>query len=308
MKIVAGLGSLDSFDEYVEAGADEVFVGYMTFEWLEKYGILAPVNRREALMYPVQIASSTDMRLLARRCADTGIPASVAVNSTGYPPKLYPALVQMIRELNDIGFERFILADPALILRVRAEKLNIKIHLSGEFGEFSRPSLQMLGGELISRLIFHRKVSPAEMAACASEFAGREFEAFILNERCYYTGAMCNSMHADEFPPLCRVQGKIVGVNEGMAEIRENISPRDENALGAGGCGLCTLDELEKAGITHLKLVGRGNRPERMVRDIQALKKALNLHDRSQMRENLFPNGCPGSCYYSSQDDAPSQL
>ena len=331
MKIVAGLGSLECFDAYAEAGADEVFCGFAPFEWLEKYGVMAPVNRREALLYPVQIASMTDMRLLARRCAQTGIPASVAVNSVGYPPSLYPALIRLLRALADLGFERFILAEPALILRAREEKLHIQIHLSGEFGEYSRPALRMLGGELISRLIFHRKVTPEEMAACAREMPGREYEAFVLNERCIYTGAMCASLHADELPPLCRVPGKIADVRETnkasfggclpsnaerFAEDRERIQASlggllpsqvekttaerapvcDEEALGAGGCGICALDVLERAGITHLKLVGRGNRPERMVRDIRALRKALA--DRSKAKETLFPDGCPGTCYY----------
>ena len=298
MKIVAGLGSLECFDAYAEAGADEVFCGFAPFEWLEKYGVMAPVNRREALLYPVQIASMTDMRLLARRCAQTGIPASVAVNSVGYPPSLYPALIRLLRALADLGFERFILAEPALILRAREEKLHIQIHLSGEFGEYSRPALRMLGGELISRLIFHRKVTPEEMAACAREMPGREYEAFILNERCFYTGAMCASLHADELPPLCRVPGKIAGVHEMKSEIVEPTFLRDEDSLGAGGCGFCALDALERAGITHLKLVGRGNIPERMVRDIRALRKALSLTDRSKARETLFPDGCPGTCYY----------
>ena len=298
MKIVAGLGSLESFDAYAEAGADEVFCGCSPFEWLERYGVMAPINRREVLLYPVQIASMTDMRILSRECAEAGIPASITVNSTGYPPGLYPMLIQMIRALSDMGFERFILADPALILRVRAEKLSIKIHLSGEFGVYNRPALQMMGGERIARLIFHRKMTPAEMAACARELPGREYEAFILNERCYYTGAMCASMHTDEFPPLCRVPGRIGGVYEAKTQMEESAVSRDADALGAGGCGLCALAALEQAGITHLKLVGRGNRPERMARDIRALREALKLADRAAIKERLFPNGCPGACYY----------
>ena len=305
MKIVAGLGSLEYFDAYAEAGADEVFCGCSPFEWLERYGVTAPINRREVLLYPVQIASMTDMRILSRKCAETGIPASITVNSTGYPPGLYPALIQMIRALNDMGFERFILADPALILRVRAEMLNIKIHLSGEFGVYNRPALWMMGGNGISRLIFHRKMTPEEMAACARELPGREYEAFILNERCYYTGAMCASMHTDEFPPLCRVPGRIGGVYEAKTRIEENAVPLDADALGAGGCGLCALGALEQAGITHLKLVGRGNRADRMARDIRALREALKLADRATIKERLFPNGCPGACYYET--GAPSQ-
>ena len=38
MKIVAGLGSVDEYIPYVEAGADEFFCGYVPYSWTKKYG------------------------------------------------------------------------------------------------------------------------------------------------------------------------------------------------------------------------------------------------------------------------------
>lgn len=32
-----------------------------------------------------------------------------------------------------------------------------------------------------------------------------EYEAFILNELCHFSGAFCNSLHCDELTHLCRV-------------------------------------------------------------------------------------------------------
>ena len=46
----------------------------------------------------------------------------------------------------------------------------------------------------------------------------------------------------------------------------------DAPILGESGCGLCALYDLGQAGITHLKIVGRGNHPDRMVEDIRAMK------------------------------------
>jgi len=39
MKIVAGLGSIDEYETFVKAGADEFFCGYVPFSWAEKYGV-----------------------------------------------------------------------------------------------------------------------------------------------------------------------------------------------------------------------------------------------------------------------------
>ena len=62
-------------------------------------------------------------------------------------------------------------------------------------------------------------------------------------------------------------------------------------------------------GITHLKLVGRGNHPEVMLRDIQALRTAVRLAEAAPteeaycaaLRRELFPKGCSRHCYYPGQ-------
>ena len=53
MKIVSGLGSLDEYIPFAEAGADEFFCGYVPFTWSKKYGTMQPLNRREVMNYTV---------------------------------------------------------------------------------------------------------------------------------------------------------------------------------------------------------------------------------------------------------------
>ena len=297
MKIVAGLGSLQDYDAYVEAGADELFCGCMPLDWLEAYGVTVPLNRREVLLYPTQIASMTDMRILARLSRADGIPVTVTFNSTCYAPAHYPVILRMMRTLTDMGIDRFIVADPALIRRMPRE---CRIHVSGEWGEFNRASMEFLREDRPARLIFHRKVTPDEMRACIGAMPGIEYEAFVLNERCYYTGAMCNSLHCDELPHLCKIPWKPGGI-EAPAGFPEPIPAAcDPDLPGASGCGLCAIPALRNAGVTHLKLVGRGNLPSRMVRDIRLLRRALD-DDPAEMR-TLFPNGCGGACYYAPQN------
>ena len=65
MKITAGLGSIDEYVRYVEAGADEFFCGYVPYEWNRKYGTILPLNRREVLGVNVQIGAESELRILA---------------------------------------------------------------------------------------------------------------------------------------------------------------------------------------------------------------------------------------------------
>ena len=63
---------------------------------------------------------------------------------------------------------------------------------------------------------------------------------------------------------------------------------------------------MKQVGITHLKLVGRGNYTDFMEKDIRQLRKALDILEKSdnelqyqrEMKASLFPDGCSQNCYY----------
>ena len=170
-----------------------------------------------------------------------------------------------------------------------------------------------------------------------------EYEAFILNERCHYTGAFCSSLHCDEMAHLCKIPYEMAKINEHSDnfsdierkfslyynEVEDEIesecnyvnnqdsiendvnSEYDDNiddtySLGSTGCGLCSLEKLKAAGVTHLKVVGRGNFIDYMERDVRNLKKAINmLNDENydneyidSVIEKLFCGKCSKECYY----------
>jgi hypothetical protein len=95
-------------------------------------------------------------------------------------------------------------------------------------------------------------------------------------------------------------------VDKPNEEYEEQRYDSDGYLCGETGCGLCALYRLRKAGITHLKLVGRGNYVDFMEKDIRNLKTALDILEHVDTEEEyirdikrtLFPYGCSGLCYY----------
>ena len=160
------------------------------------------------------------------------------------------------------------------------------------------------------------------MRACIVKCRGEipEYEAFFLNEMCHFTGAYCNSFHCDEFAHLCHVPyelGNIDGRKKSSlaaAEERSGLcveTEPDGYVTGATGCGLCALYDLKKAGVTHLKIVGRGNYAEYAKRDIMQARLALRIlaevesmetgqaaQYQKRVRTELFRGGCTKNCYY----------
>lgn len=324
MKIVAGLGSIDEYETFVKAGADEFFCGYVPFSWAEKYGVIHPLNRREVLFYNVQIGSMSELQILKKMVDYYGKPVELTFNSIYYTGEQYPVIAEIITQCMVAGFENFIIADPALMLYLRQQKINCGIHLSGETAEVNRGMLEQMLPFGIRRVIFHRKNSLEDMQSCIKEADfPHEYEAFILNELCHFSGAFCNSLHCDELTHLCRVPYELGNLHKkeetdaAQKDVAETDRiqgkegkglPLDEDGYltGSTGCGLCALYRMKQVGITHLKLVGRGNYTDFMEKDIRQLRKALDILENSdseaqyqkKMKASLFPDGCSQNCYY----------
>ena len=320
MKIVAGLGSIDDYIALAKAGADEVFCGYVPYEWNKKYGTLFPLNRREVLYYNVNIGSLEDMKILKKMEDKYKVKVNITFNYLYYLEEQYEMIANLISKLIDIGFTDFIIADIALILYLEEKNIKCNIHLSGECAEVNSLSIDFFNQfSNISRYIFHRKNSISDMKSCiVNNKRKMEYEAFILNEKCHYTGAFCSSFHCDELAHLCKVSYKLGKINEEVKDFNEvdkkiklyyseDIEEcKDYDLVGSTGCGLCSLKKLKEAGVTHLKVVGRGNSIDFMERDVKELRTALDILEKisnenyeEEMKNKLFKNKkCSRNCYY----------
>lgn len=318
MKIVAGMGSIDEYERFVEAGSDEFFCGYVPYSWSKKYGTIMPLNRREVLCYNVQLGAFSELEILSDMIKKYKKPVHLTFNSLYYLPEQYLEIADIIRQCMSLGFRSYIIADPALLVYLRENNVDCEIHLSGETGEVNSQMANFFAEFGLKRLIFHRKNTFQDMASVTEKCKKiSEFEAFILNEQCQFTGAFCNSLHCDEMGYLCRVPYQIGTISREeaenatenlIAEVRETEKNYDDTGYlcGETGCGLCALYQLQKAGITHLKLVGRGNYVDYMEKDIRNLRKALDILENAEneadfiheMKKNIFSGGCSGNCYY----------
>lgn len=319
MKITAGLSGVDAYDASCDAGADELFCGYVPEVWASRYGLALPMNRREVRWCNVQIGSRSELQLLADKVACRGVPVALTFNSLSYAPEQYPLLGETILQCADDGFRDFIVADPALLVWLHEQGISrrVALHISGELGEMNRLVLRRCRALDARRIIFHRKVTLTDMEHMIAHDRTEHpdtpltFEAFALNELCHFHGGFCQSLHCDELPHLCRVPSQLGGIASAMASPVPIASGASFDGVGASGCGLCALWRMQQIGVTHLKLVGRGNLPEETIRDIAALHTAVQLVQGvpdeaaylAALRRALFPQGCGRRCYYPNETD-----
>ena len=86
MKIVAGLGSIDEYERFIQAGADEFFAGYVPYDWSRAYGTVIPLNRREVFTTHVQLGAFSELAILAEMMKYYGKPVHLTLNSRTVRP------------------------------------------------------------------------------------------------------------------------------------------------------------------------------------------------------------------------------
>ncbi len=321
MKILAPLSQVDNYIPLVEAGADEFFAGVFPYEWIKKYNAVFPINRREYIFGNCNFSSLSSMKTLGKMIEKYGISVKIAFNSHYYLQEQYPMLVDVIKQLMSLGFTTFIISDIALISFLREHGIDCTIHLSGELQVLSEYSLRFLNQYKVERLVFPRRARMSDIEQII-KFAGepnQEFEAFMLNSFCPFDGAFCNAVHCDEIKHLCWVKaamGTYGEVSDHFKTVKENIPQylqsmqySDEHTGDGGceGCGLCAMKELERIGITNLKVVGRGVPLEDIVRDIKMVRDVIimskeiddNYTFSKAVKDKYFNGDCSKRlCYY----------
>lgn len=298
MKISAGFGSCDDYDKLCDAGADELYCGFVPFEWLNKYGNILPMNRREVYFCGMQLDSFGEMRRLREKIERRNVPVSLTFNSLYYAPEQYEILTGLLDKLIGIGFDRFIIADLGLAWHIRQNKLQCNLMLSGECGEYNRLSMEFYKRFGFSRYIFRRNMSVSDMAECRKVAPEAEYEAFMLNERCRYTGAFCFGLHCDELPYSCRLNCRTNRIGDKNMKDDMQKSTCSPDGFGAGGCGICAMEKLKNAGITHLKVVGRGAHIENIERDVRILREIID----GNLKVDKIRADCAINCYYRKDE------
>lgn len=324
MKVLAPLSRIENYEPLTEAGADEFFAGFISYEWVKKYHAVFPINRREYIFGDFNLVSLNTMKVLRKKVDKYGANIKITFNGHYYLPEQLEMVAETIKMLMDIGYDTFIISDLALLIYLREKGINCIVHLSGEMQILNEFTIRLINQFDITRVIFPRLATLHDMenAINGSGLKYKEYEAFIMNSFCPMDGGLCNAIHCEDIPKLCWVKAHCKTFDENskaftkergsMPKHAHSMQLIDSNLKGAGreGCGLCAVKSLEDIGITNLKIVGRGENLEGLIRDVKTVKEVVNLSKTISHNElfvetviNKFYNGdCLGRlCYYPKE-------
>jgi len=312
MRIISPVDRAEEAELLLEAGADELYGGYIPAEWRQRYGLLASINQRT--FEGAQLESREALAAVVSAAHRRGRSFSLTLNAPFYSEAQMPLLLEYVDRAVEVGIDGVILADLALLRLLRRRHPGLEYHASTLAHLSNSAAVEFYARQGVSRVVFPRHLTVAEMGTVVGKLPQVRFDAFLLVGKCPNTEGLCTFHHSrpDKIWP-CEIPYRITPAAEPASPALERAMLRQGSWSQTDrrhGCGLCAIPFLLQAGIYGLKLVGRGAATAQKVKNVQLASDFLALaaseHDFGAYRRRAvaahrerFGAPCsPNVCYY----------
>jgi len=239
MELLAPAGTLEVFETAIENGADAVYVG-------------APFLNARALAKPFSMAEIAAMTDFAHK---KGRRLYIAMNSLLKDVEVRD-LVKTLLILDAIGVDALIIQDLGIYLLVKEYFPKFRIHASTLCTAHNSISVQQLEDMGFDRVVLAREMTLSEIKSVRKQ-TGIELEVFVHGAMCFSYSGLC--LFSSFLGGKSGLRGRCV------QPCRRSYTWQGKGKPGKGGYlfsmndleGLALIGDLQKAGVTSLKLEGR---------------------------------------------------
>ena len=257
LEVLAPAGSMEALTAAVRCGADAVYLGQKNFSARKNSQNFDGEELREAVAY-------------AHRC---GVKIHQALNIVVFQQEL-EALKTCIRTAVEAGVDAMIVQDWGVAALVRRFAPDMPLHASTQMAVHS-PAGAKLAEELgFSRVVLARELTREEIEAIVRS-TSLETEIFVHGAHCMSVSGQCylsaalggKSGNRGQCAQPCRLPFTAGGAGKG--DTGENVlSLKDMDIIPR-------LPEIERMGVTSVKIEGRMKRPEYVAAAVTACRQAL---------------------------------
>lgn len=312
MKIISPVDNLAEALPLLTAGADELYGGYVPTGWSERFSPFASLNQRT--FAGAQLEGAEELAEIVALCREAGKRFSLTLNAPYYIDSQLPMIMEVVEGAVTSGVNAIILADPGLLRLLKRRYPQVEFHASTLTHLSNSSSIAFYRQLGISRVILPRHLSIAEMEAIIIASPGVIFDAFLMVGKCPNTEGLCTFHHSspDKIWP-CEIPYQMEPLNGAPSNLLQQAMERQQSWSQTDrrhGCGLCAIPQLDRIGISGLKLVGRGAPSSRKVAHVRLVRQMLDLatieHDFTRYRHEAiashrrnFSADCSRNvCYY----------
>ncbi|HWP95730.1 MAG TPA: U32 family peptidase [Syntrophomonadaceae bacterium] len=314
----------------VEAGAGEVYCGFLPERWRQHYSSYDSLSRRQGII--ANASNEETLVEIAREAQRTGVPASLALN-VRYSEGMLPEVLDYAAIWKQAGGQSVLVSDLGLLLALQKEHLGLQRYLSILAPVFNSRALNFYKHFGISRIVLPRSLSLEEMRVLTQSSPNIDFEAMVLNDRCEYIDGFCSFYHGIAFPPGVST---FFNYHQEMAEqkplvytqdlsyaghgcqlqfrsVRGTIRPEPHDDCHQPHCAACYIKRLAASGIGYLKIGGRGLPSDIKVKAVRFIARACQIAEQhsqasfsrqpvKELYREVYGRDCgENRCYYPGE-------
>lgn len=324
MKIIAPVSKISEVEYLISAGADEIYCGVSSHEWLKDHTDLASINRHPGRS--ANLRNFAELKKVIKSAHARNIPVLFTVNEF-YSRNQYEPVLDCVKTAVDLGIDALIAVDINLILAIKKTIGNkIGLHIGTGGVNFNSEAILFYKELGAKRIVLDRHLNIEDFKAISSRTKNDiELEAMTLNQKCKNIDGLCTFQHgflSTKYKHLAglyntKISKTILGlfsnseflnsyiftkelgcclnykISEVACKNKRIAKTKDKNIknfFNVGGflnkCGACTIYDLDKMGIAFFKIIGRENLTTKKIQDVRFLNYCKGLlADRLDKKE-----------------------
>lgn len=319
--ITSGFNSLESVHKMKEAGATELYGGFLPKELNKKWPIAFNIlNRRGE---DANFSDWTEFEKAVNLARKYNLPVFATFNGL-YIEKQYKTILNLIDKVSSLkGVKGIIVNDIALLLLLKEKKYKKEIAISTGGTTFNADTVQFYKSLGAKRIILDRQLSVEDIVKIIKADDSLDYEIFGFGGSCFFIDGFCSFFHCSE---NLNYQDKIIKTyntkqfDTGCILVLSNIIngkkyyKQKYNLNGNKfinnfyhSCNLCNLYDLKEFKNISLKIVNRKNTTQSFVAVVKlacdklkekiSKKQYINCCKKILKENNIFE--CKQTqCYY----------
>ena len=292
MKILAPINDIKNLNSLIDAGADEFFFGFYNDEDIDRFGKYFELNRMSGFgRYANRFDYDQSINLI-KEISSAKKDSFVTLNSSGYDSNALSYLEKYVDGLINAGVTGVIVSCPEMMKIVKKHGGHSVVSCVGTvYNSATVRFYQKLGA---MRIIVPRDLSMEEISKLKEEVPEMEYETFIMRNGCILSDGNCLGIHQFEHGGICldvkRSSKEYISNDPFFREKMSKTQDIYDTCLYKHACAVCAIYRMIKAGITACKMVGRVDRPNQVLEDMQLVNENRKIAMKCSSEKEYFEN------------------
>jgi putative protease len=192
MQIMAPVNDPSEVAPVLKSGAEEVYCGVMSDDWLKDFSNTVSPNRRQ--WRSANMENTGKLKEAVKIAHDLGARVNLALNEFYTGPQT-PLILEQMERAVDAGIDALIVVDPGLLNEIGKRGKPCSIHIGTGGTSFNSETITFYRELGADRVILPRHVFPKDLEEIRKKVPMEGLEVFIMNAGCKNIDGMCTFQH-----------------------------------------------------------------------------------------------------------------